>query len=208
MHKRTATACEWFIKEADEKLLASIDSHIEATKQKGRVKKYTKELQALRLVLERKKLQYQNVLNIATALHQSKSGTEILQAVEALHRPQIVHSAAQQQEQQAKKKEKGESHRLTLQMYKEGKSIEEISRERNLAPTTIEGHLASFISTGEIDILEMVDQSKLDKILEVLEQESEPVFATSVKNKLGNNFSYGEVRAAMKYWEKEKANSL
>jgi hypothetical protein len=204
LNNRTATACNWFIKEADEKLLSSIDSHIEATKQKGRVKKYMKELQALRLVLERKKLQYQNVLNIATALHQSKSGAEILQAVEALHKPQPVETSTQQ-EQHAKKKEKGETYRLSLQMYKDGKSIADIAQERNLAPSTIEGHLASFISTGEIDVLELVDQSKLDKILEVLEQESEPVFATSVKNKLGNNFSYSEVRAAMKYWEKENS---
>jgi hypothetical protein len=208
LHKRTATACNWFIKEADEKLLSSIDNHIEATKQKGRVKKYMKELHALRLVLERKKLQYQNVLNVATALHQSKSGADILEAVEALHKPQLVEAPAQPQEQHAKKKEKGETHRLSLQMYKEGKSIADIAQERNLATSTIEGHLASFIPTGEIDVLELIDQSKLDKILEVLEQESEPVFATSVKNKLGANFSFSEVRAALKYWEKEKENSL
>jgi hypothetical protein len=207
LHKRTATACNWFIKEADEKLLSSIDNHIEAVKQKGRVKKYMKELQSLRIVLDRKKLQYQNVLNIATALHQSKSGAEILEAVEALHKPLPVEAPAQQQEQHSKKKEKGETHRLSLQMYKEGKSIADIAQERNLAPTTIEGHLASFIPTGEIDVLELVDQSKLDKILKVLEQESEPVFATSVKNKLGNDFSFSEVRAAMKYWEKEKESS-
>jgi uncharacterized protein YpbB len=158
--------------------------------------------------LERKKLQYENVLNIATALHQSKSGADILKAVEALHKPQPIEEPGQQVEQHAKKKEKGETHRLSLQMYKEGKSIVDIARERNLAASTIEGHLASFIATGEIDVLELVDQSKLDRILKVLEQESEPVFATSVKNKLGNDFSYSEVRAAMKYWEKEKENSM
>ncbi|MCU7552069.1 helix-turn-helix domain-containing protein [Chitinophagaceae bacterium LB-8] len=166
-----------------------------------------KELQALRLVVERKKLQYQNVQNIAAALYQSKSGAEILEAVEALHKPQPINEPEQQQEHHAKKKEKGETHRLSLQLYKEGKSIAEIAQERNLAPSTIEGHLASFIPTGEINVLELVDQSKLDKILKVLEEESEPVFATSVKNKLGNDYSFSEVRAAMKYWEKEKKES-
>lgn len=46
------------------------------------------------------------------------------------------------------KKQKPDTKKLSFGLYKEGKTIVEISKERNLSPTTIEGHLAYFIESG------------------------------------------------------------
>lgn len=48
----------------------------------------------------------------------------------------------------------------TFNLWNAGKSIQEIATERNLAQSTIEGHLAHFIGTGEIPIDRMVDKEK------------------------------------------------
>ena len=87
---------------------------------------------------------------------------------------------------------KAESFRL----YKEGKRIDEIARERGLTQQTIEGHLAYYVSFGEINIEELVSK---DKILLV-----EPYFKdfkggsiTTIKEKLGNTVSFGEIRLVL-----------
>ena len=56
--------------------------------------------------------------------------------------------------------EKTPTNIITYNLFKEGKSMVEIAKERNLAIGTIEGHLSSFVANGEIDINEMVSEEK------------------------------------------------
>ena len=46
------------------------------------------------------------------------------------------------------KRQKGDTKRTSLELFKSGKSIEQIAMERDLNVNTITGHLASFISFG------------------------------------------------------------
>jgi hypothetical protein len=64
--------------------------------------------------------------------------------------------------------------------------------------STIEGHLASFIATGEVSIYDLVSESKATKILEVLNEIGGNA-ALPIKEKLGDDYSYGEIRAVMNY---------
>ena len=91
-----------------------------------------------------------------------------------------------------------ESRRLTLQLFREGKSIREIAAMRKLVDSTIEGHLASFISSGEINVFELIPESKVMKILEVAKAVG-GYAALPIKEKLGEEYSYGEIRAVMNY---------
>jgi uncharacterized protein YpbB len=83
-------------------------------------------------------------------------------------------------------------------MFKNGNSIAEIARQRNLTFGTIEGHLARFVVTGEVDILDIVDSIKLDKILTLIE-ENPALTSSELKKQLGDDFSYNQVKAAMHY---------
>jgi hypothetical protein len=84
---------------------------------------------------------------------------------------------------------KAESFRL----YKEGKTISEIAGTRNLTTQTVEGHLAYYVQSGEINIEEMVSSDKIKRIESAIKEfNGGPI--TPIKEKLGNDISFGEIR--------------
>lgn len=198
VHDRISAAGNYFIKETNEKLLASLEKHIETIKIKSRTKKYLNELYELKHLLLKRVCQLQNIMNISQTIYGSGTGADIVKAVENLQKPIVIDREAGKKKPAGKKIEKGESQRISLQLFKKGKSIADVAKERNLAFSTVEGHLAGFITTGEIDILSMVDKIKLEKVSTLIEKN--PLLTSSeLKQKLGDAFSYGEIRAVMNY---------
>jgi hypothetical protein len=98
----------------------------------------------------------------------------------------------------ATKPQKGESPRITLQLYKEGLSVTEIAARRSMALTTVEGHLASFIPSGEIDIHQLVPEQKIAPILSVIREIGGSALG-AMKSKLGSEYSFGEIKAVLSY---------
>jgi hypothetical protein len=92
--------------------------------------------------------------------------------------------------------EKVPSNIASFNLFKEGKSIAEIAKERNFAITTIEGHLASFVATGELNINKMVSAEKQNLIKEAAEIHGSESFKT-LKENLPEDVSYGEIRMAI-----------
>ena len=83
---------------------------------------------------------------------------------------------------------------LTLELYQQGLSIEEIARERNLKPTTILSHLSELIEGGEaLDIERIVQPGRQKVIASALEQIGGDVLKP-VKEFLGEDYSYDEIR--------------
>jgi ATP-dependent DNA helicase RecQ len=98
---------------------------------------------------------------------------------------------------------KAESFRL----YREGLSVSEIARERRLTAETIEGHLAFFVSQGKININELVSKEKLVEIDPVIKDyEGGPI--TPIKERLGKDIGFGDIRLALAWKEYEKSRSL
>jgi len=194
LNKRVDAACRFFCKQLDEKLILPLTRQIEGVRIKNKTKKYVKELRELLAQFEKRKKQFENVMKMVSALRYAKGEGDILASLEELHKPIVIDLPSTPNT----KKEKGESHRITLQMFKEGMSIADIANARNLVVGTIEGHLTEFITTGEIDVSDLVEEMKLKKILSVL-QDQPTLQSTAIKEKLGNDFSYGEIRAAIRY---------
>ncbi len=71
------------------------------------------------------------------------------------------------------KKEVGETMRKSLELYKQGMSIDEIATSRNLVATTIASHLSKFIVTGELDINAFVSEEKRNKALKTIDESQE-----------------------------------
>lgn len=94
--------------------------------------------------------------------------------------------------------EKKDTKKVSLELFNAGKTVLEIAEERGLALSTIESHITGFIETGEVDIFSFIDKSKVDKIEEYL-IESKPLSITEAKQALGEDISYSEIRAVMKY---------
>lgn len=93
-------------------------------------------------------------------------------------------------------KKKGDTHAETFRLYKEGKSIAEIAKERNLTTNTIEGHLAKFVRRGDISINELVSREKFILIESAL-KDFDGTSVTPVKQKLGEGITYGEIKLVM-----------
>ncbi len=91
-------------------------------------------------------------------------------------------------------------------MYKEGKSVKEIAEQRKLSPQTIEGHMAYFVQEGLVSVDELVTREKL-VLIEPALQDYDGKTLTSVKTKLGDDISYGDIKIALAWKEFLKKDS-
>ena len=85
---------------------------------------------------------------------------------------------------------------LSFTLFKEGKSISEIAKERNLSISTIEGHLAWYVGSGEIEINKMVSLEKQLLIKAAAKTHGSQSHKT-LKDNLPDNISYGEIRLVL-----------
>ena len=100
----------------------------------------------------------------------------------------------------AESKSKVDTKAESYKLFGDGKSVEEIASFRRLAVQTIEGHLAHYVQQGAIQIHELVSREKLVIIEPVLKQ-MEGASLTSIREKLGSNIGFGEIKLAMAWKE-------
>lgn len=79
---------------------------------------------------------------------------------------------------------------LSLKMFREGKTVEEIARLRKFTVTTIENHLIYFVGQGELEPLQLIDNEKFELIKGIIEKMKPGETLMDVKNKLGGKYSY------------------
>ncbi len=207
LFERTTAASNYFKKELEENLLNPIKKHVSEIKVKSKAKKYLKDLLELQMAIERKKQAVEEAFKIAEALHQTVKMDELLHMVEEQQKPKIIQlSDLTGKEIKTGKAVKGDTYRITLQLYEEGKNFAEIATERNLAISTVEGHLLHFIPSEEVEVHAFVSDGKLQTIIDLIQSEPGNK-STFYKEKLGSNFSYVEIRAVMKWLEKDHQKS-
>ncbi|MBO9681205.1 MAG: helix-turn-helix domain-containing protein [Flavisolibacter sp.] len=93
----------------------------------------------------------------------------------------------------------------TFRLYKLGKGVIEIAKERNLTAQTIEGHLAHYVQNGSIKIEELVSREKLVLIESEIKNFNGGSIAP-IKEKLGNRASWGEIRLVMAWAEYQNSS--
>ena len=104
------------------------------------------------------------------------------------------------------KKAKVDTKAETFMLYKEGKAVNEISKERNLTIQTIEGHLSHFVQQGLIGIEELVNKEKI-ALIEPEARSFSGGSITSLKDKLGSEVSFGEIRLVLAWIEFQKLST-
>jgi uncharacterized protein YpbB len=118
----------------------------------------------------------------------------------------LIHEKNPKRERKAKDESlSADTKTLTYELYKEGKSVEQIAAERKLTTQTIEGHLSFYVSRGIIPVDELVKKEKL-LLIEPHIINMQDGGLTPIKEKLGESVSFGEIRLAIaaKEWEKLK----
>ena len=95
---------------------------------------------------------------------------------------------------------------VSLELLKKGKNIEEIATERELQVNTIEGHLAHFIGTGELDVFELLPTEKVEQGTEYFSK-SKSESLSEAKNHFGDTFSFGELRMVLQHLHRTRDNA-
>lgn len=86
-----------------------------------------------------------------------------------------------------------DTRQVTYDLFNKGLTVAQVAQERGLAHSTIESHLAYFVETGRINIGRLLTEEKL-KIIDrqMMEMKDKPL--GQIKQALGENYSYGEIR--------------
>jgi len=194
LQQRMKAAHDYFVRLLDESI-DSIQKHIGEVKAKLKVKKYVAELKGFLAVVLRKKSELVHVLQIVNSLANGDNLDDSFEIKSEMKEEDVPKEIKQ-------KAQRGDSHRMTLQMFRENKSIAEIATIRGLTYGTVENHLITFIPSGEVAVDELVPTQKLEQIIRAI-RDSRFSSLTSVKQRLGEDFSFGEIRAVFRHLERE-----
>ncbi len=212
LQQRTQAGADYFMRGLEEELMQPLQQHISDIRVKQKVKKYLQTLQELKTLFTRKKQQIEEALQMVEGLTKGIATTNLLSDLQEQRKARegspergtgvTAGSSGSPTEANGKpqstKPQKGETNRISLQLYKEGISIADIATQRGLAATTVESHLASFIPTGEIDIKELVPEKKLPRIIAAIKEIGGTALGP-IKSRLGEDCSFGEIRSVMNY---------
>lgn len=81
---------------------------------------------------------------------------------------------------------------LTFELYEQGKTVDEISDERALTTSTIQGHLSHYVGLGEVDIFELMPKKKVAEIEQYFVNTQTTSKAVAKKH-FGDKYSYNEL---------------
>ena len=122
----------------------------------------------------------------------NKYGEEILEAIESYCKENGINKLNEQ-----KKEDKKPTKQISFELFKSGLNIKEIAQERSLTAGTIENHLANFIPSGEIDVLELMELKRYKKIRNQIEEAGDVKGLTALKEKVDASFSYMELKMVL-----------
>ncbi|MFW0715618.1 helix-turn-helix domain-containing protein [Pedobacter sp. N23S346] len=204
--KRVGAALKYFnplIKDVSDKLLA----HIEAIKAEKQIKTYLTELLELEILVyeQLKKMHKSKALlqAIIDGKEFSKADTDALLNIS--ERNQQLQKAIQLKGEtlrvkspvEKKKKEpKVDTKLISFELYEQGKTLEEIAKERGFSVGTIEGHLAYYVSTQQLDVSKLVKPNKIKNIADAVESQKTKSMAT-IREFLGKDYSFGEIKMVL-----------
>ena len=88
-------------------------------------------------------------------------------------------------------------------LYNQGNTVAQIAEKRGLNPSTIEGHLARYVASGDIDVHDFIDVDTLEKIEAYLAGHPDEKALKPVYEHFDSKISYGALRMAIAAIRKE-----
>jgi len=195
INERVIAASKYFQEALKKEMFDPLKDHYDSLKVKTGVKKYMREVHELTSLAKQKRFLLEEMIMLTAGLTKGIKLPKLL--AEMAKRKSAQQATAEKEvKETTKKKVKGDSQRLSLAMYQEGKTIEEIAEERSLSPNTVESHLIGFIGDG-LTRNQFVSDEKAAQITKIIETIGEEEGTTAIKAKLGDEFSYNEIRAVL-----------
>jgi hypothetical protein len=187
LQERMTKGVRYFSDLIANELLAPVQAHLKSIQFATRVKKYKEEITGLETLI------WQHVQRLQNSRYGDIRFSDNMAAYEAFS-PGIIEKKISK----TTKPEKGNSLKETLKLFQEGKDIEEIMSLRNLAHSTVVGHLAFYISNGDLSINQMMDVQKQKEITTVIGQIGEQSIG-AIKSRLGDEYTYGDIRLVLSH---------
>nr|MDQ3048071.1 helix-turn-helix domain-containing protein [Bacteroidota bacterium] len=218
LHKRVIAATDYF-GPIFKSLSGRVIRHAEIMKSEKKIKTYMSELLELESLLyeqnklikkaglliyatiEKREVSVQDIKNI------SKDSGREEQLIQLYSKPvndeteegvkvKKEKKAPKPRKERVPKAEKKDSKEESFQLYKQGNNIEEIAKVRSMAITTIEGHLAHYITKGMIDPTVFIPENKKNEIITV-SKTLNTLQLGPIKQHLGEEYSYSDIRFAI-----------
>lgn len=101
------------------------------------------------------------------------------------------------------KEPKLDTKEITYRLFRQGKNIEEIAKERELVSGTIAGHLEHYVRLGAVKIEQLVPKEKIMKITRYVQANGSDKGLTAIKAALGDEVSYADIRLVLAAGKKE-----
>jgi hypothetical protein len=126
-----------------------------------------------------------------------KYGDDILEVIKAYCEVyDVVPTGINRTETEVEKKPKTNTKEVSYQLFKEGKTVEEIAGIRELTENTIFGHLTSYIPSGKIKVTDLMPESHYNELKQIIPTISFENLS-DLKNQLDDKYSYAELRLVL-----------
>jgi ATP-dependent DNA helicase RecQ len=104
---------------------------------------------------------------------------------------------------------KGATYMQTLEMFKNGMSVDVIAKSRELNPNTIYSHLSQLYAGGEdVDILRFITRKELDTMLDVFQSMESLLTLRPIYEALDEKIDYYKIKFGLAYYERNKDSIL
>ena len=102
--------------------------------------------------------------------------------------------------EEIKKESKKNTKAISMELFREGKTVQQIAKTREMAESTIEGHLSHFVGTGELKLNQFIDAKTAGIIIDHFLANPEDGLSKA-KEALGDPISYSELKFVQKHLE-------
>jgi len=110
------------------------------------------------------------------------------------------------EQEKPKKREKGDTYKLTLELYQKDLSIADIARERSLNPGTVYSHLCRLYEHGEqIRLHDLISAAELQRIRETFEAQGRPAQLKPLFEAMNGEIDYNKLKLGLLALQKQGA---
>ncbi|MFZ9028954.1 MAG: helix-turn-helix domain-containing protein, partial [Crocinitomicaceae bacterium] len=212
--KRVDAAYEYFFKILDNVLVSNLKKMAELQQQRG-TKSYNEELEELDLLLTETILKLKKSRLLTEAVRNKRAlSKEVIMTPEVLNykigRIEMVkdeiraeHSTFDfdtdfvqlktKKQKRASSKQKEPTHIVTMNLIKEGKTMDEVAKERQLSKQTIATHCARLIQEEKLDLRDVMEAKRINELYDIFE-EYDGGSLTPLKEQVGKKFTWDELK--------------
>jgi len=192
--------------------------HLESMKLQKRVKSYLTHLTELDQTLTKKLEEVDKAVFLTEAIlrgdekielkhltqERSRERSALLAEVRAQveKEPTSVKKKMTTKGRKSKKVDSKSTYDVTIELLNSGMTVEQIARERELAQSTIETHLAKAVAADKIGVFTFMQEAAVMEIVNAYRQLPEGATSKDLFDKLKGKFGYGQLRAALAHAKK------